>query len=104
MLTLVERQPRITPVSWKKVMRLCWRARALVATWRALARQRRALHASMTACSPISGSRGRCRWWNARSCSDRSRDRDFCVDPARLDYAQILGRSRLCTLTDAFGS
>jgi uncharacterized protein YjiS (DUF1127 family) len=43
MLTLVERQPRITPVSWKKVMRLCWRARALVATWRALARQRRAL-------------------------------------------------------------
>ncbi len=43
MLTLVERQPRITPVSWKKVMRLCRRARALVAAWRARARQRQAL-------------------------------------------------------------
>jgi uncharacterized protein YjiS (DUF1127 family) len=43
MLTLVERQPRITPVSWNKVMRLCRRARALVARWRSLARQREAL-------------------------------------------------------------
>jgi uncharacterized protein YjiS (DUF1127 family) len=43
MLTLVERQPRITPVSWNQVMRLCRRARALVATWRSLARQREAL-------------------------------------------------------------
>jgi uncharacterized protein YjiS (DUF1127 family) len=43
MLTLVECQPRITPVSWKKVMRLCRRASALVARWRSLARQREAL-------------------------------------------------------------
>jgi uncharacterized protein YjiS (DUF1127 family) len=34
MLTLVERQPRITPVSWNKVMRLCRQAHALVATRR----------------------------------------------------------------------
>ena len=46
MLTLVERQPRITPVSWNKVMRLCRRARALVATWRSRARQRQALGAA----------------------------------------------------------
>jgi hypothetical protein len=32
------------------------------------------------------------------------RDRDFCVDCARLDYAQVFGRTRRCTLTDAFGS
>jgi uncharacterized protein YjiS (DUF1127 family) len=43
MLTLVERQPRINPVSLKKAMRLCRRARALVATWRSRARQREAL-------------------------------------------------------------
>jgi uncharacterized protein YjiS (DUF1127 family) len=43
MLTLVERQPRITPVSWNKVMRLWWQARALVATGRSRARQREAL-------------------------------------------------------------
>jgi uncharacterized protein YjiS (DUF1127 family) len=43
MLTLVERQPRTSPVSWNKVMRLCRRARALVATWRSRARQRQAL-------------------------------------------------------------
>ncbi len=43
MLTLVERQPRITPVSWDMVMRLSRRARALVATWRSGARQRQAL-------------------------------------------------------------
>jgi uncharacterized protein YjiS (DUF1127 family) len=34
MLTLVQQQPRITPVSWHKAMRLCRRARALAATWR----------------------------------------------------------------------
>jgi uncharacterized protein YjiS (DUF1127 family) len=43
MLTLVERQPRINPVSLKKAMRLCRRARALVATWHSRARQREAL-------------------------------------------------------------
>ena len=43
MLTLVERQPRITPVSWNKVMRLCRQAHALVATRRSRARQRQAL-------------------------------------------------------------
>ena len=43
MLTLVERQPRTTQVSWNKVMRLCRRARALVATRRSRARQRQAL-------------------------------------------------------------
>ena len=43
MLTLVERQPRIIPVSWNKVMRFCRRTRALVARWRSLARQREAL-------------------------------------------------------------
>jgi uncharacterized protein YjiS (DUF1127 family) len=43
MLTLVERRPRITPVSWKKVMRLGRRARALVAAWSSRARQRQAL-------------------------------------------------------------
>jgi uncharacterized protein YjiS (DUF1127 family) len=43
MLTLVERQPRITPASWNKVTRFCRRARALVAAWRSLARQRQAL-------------------------------------------------------------
>jgi uncharacterized protein YjiS (DUF1127 family) len=43
MLTLVERQPRIVPVSWNKAMRLCRRARALVATWHSRQRQRQAL-------------------------------------------------------------
>ena len=43
MLTLVERQPRITPISWNKVMRLCRQARALVARWRSRARQHQAL-------------------------------------------------------------
>ena len=43
MLTLVERQPRITPVSWNKVMRLWRHASALAATWRSRARQRQAL-------------------------------------------------------------
>ena len=43
MLTLVERQPRITPVSWNKVMRLCWQTRAVMATRRSHARQREAL-------------------------------------------------------------
>jgi uncharacterized protein YjiS (DUF1127 family) len=43
MLTLVERQPRITPESWNKVMRLCRQAHALVATRRSPARQRQAL-------------------------------------------------------------
>jgi uncharacterized protein YjiS (DUF1127 family) len=43
MLTLVQQQPRITPVSWHKAMRLCRRARALAATWRSRARQRQAL-------------------------------------------------------------
>jgi uncharacterized protein YjiS (DUF1127 family) len=43
MLTLVERQPRITPFSLKKAMRFCRRARALVAAWRSFARQREAL-------------------------------------------------------------
>ena len=41
MLTLVERQPRIVPISWNKIMRLCRQARALVATWHS--RQRQAL-------------------------------------------------------------
>ena len=41
MMTLVERQPRITPASWNKVMRLCRRTRDEMAAWRA--RQRRAL-------------------------------------------------------------
>jgi uncharacterized protein YjiS (DUF1127 family) len=43
MLTLVQRQPRTSPVPWNKVMRLCRRALALAATWRSLARQREAL-------------------------------------------------------------
>ncbi len=43
MLTLVERQPRITPVSWNKMMRLGRRVHALVARWRSHARQRQAL-------------------------------------------------------------
>ena len=43
MLTLVERQPRITPVSWNRAMRLYRRARVLVATGRSHARQRQAL-------------------------------------------------------------
>ena len=43
MLTLVERRPRITPVSWKKVMCLCQQGRAHAATWRSRARQRQAL-------------------------------------------------------------
>jgi uncharacterized protein YjiS (DUF1127 family) len=43
MLTLVERQPRTTPVSWNKVTRLYRHASALVATWRSPARQRLAL-------------------------------------------------------------
>ena len=43
MLTLVERQPRINPVSLKEAMRLYRRARALMAAWRSLARQREAL-------------------------------------------------------------
>ena len=43
MLTLVERQPRTTPVSCNKVMRLCRWGRALVARWHSLARQREAL-------------------------------------------------------------
>jgi uncharacterized protein YjiS (DUF1127 family) len=43
MLTLVQRQPKITPVSWSKVMRLCRRAAALAATWHSRARQRQAL-------------------------------------------------------------
>jgi uncharacterized protein YjiS (DUF1127 family) len=43
MLTLVERQPRINPVSLKKAMRFCRRARALAAAWCSHARQREAL-------------------------------------------------------------
>jgi len=43
MLTLVERQPRITPVSWNKVTCLRRQARALMETWRSRARQREAL-------------------------------------------------------------
>jgi uncharacterized protein YjiS (DUF1127 family) len=43
MLTLIERQPRTTPVPWDKLMRRCRRARALAATWRSRARQREAL-------------------------------------------------------------
>jgi uncharacterized protein YjiS (DUF1127 family) len=43
MLTLVERQPRIAPVSWNKVMRRCRQASELMATWRSRARQRQAL-------------------------------------------------------------
>ena len=43
MLTLVERQPRITLVSWNKATRLCRHGRALVAAWRSRARQREAL-------------------------------------------------------------
>jgi uncharacterized protein YjiS (DUF1127 family) len=43
MLTLVERQPRITPISRSKVMRLCRQARLLAAMWRSRARQREAL-------------------------------------------------------------
>ena len=43
MLTLVERQPRITPISRSKVMHLCRQARLLAAMWRSLARQREAL-------------------------------------------------------------
>lgn len=43
MLTLVERQPKIFPIPWSKIMRLRREACALVAAWRSLARQRRAL-------------------------------------------------------------
>jgi uncharacterized protein YjiS (DUF1127 family) len=43
MLTLVEPQPRKTPVSWSKVMRLCWQARVLAGMWRSRACQRKAL-------------------------------------------------------------
>jgi uncharacterized protein YjiS (DUF1127 family) len=43
MLSLVERQSRINPVSWNKAMRLRRRAGALVAMWRSHARQREAL-------------------------------------------------------------
>ena len=43
MLSLVERQPRIIPVSWNKVMRLCRQTRAVMATRRSHARQREAL-------------------------------------------------------------
>jgi uncharacterized protein YjiS (DUF1127 family) len=43
MLTLVEHQPRTTPVSWNKVTRLCRRARVRVAAWRSRARQLEAL-------------------------------------------------------------
>lgn len=43
MLTLVERQPRITPVSWNKLMHLCRQTRAVMATRRSHARQREAL-------------------------------------------------------------
>ena len=43
MLSLVERQSRMNPVSWNKAMRLCRRAGALVAMWRSHARQREAL-------------------------------------------------------------
>ena len=43
MLTLVQRQPGITPISWNKVTRLCRQARALMAVWRSRARQREAL-------------------------------------------------------------
>ena len=43
MLTLVQRQPRITPIPLNKVTRLCRQARALVAVWRSRARQREAL-------------------------------------------------------------
>ena len=43
MLTLVERQPRITPVSWNKVMHLYRQARLLAAMWRSRPRQRKAL-------------------------------------------------------------
>jgi uncharacterized protein YjiS (DUF1127 family) len=43
MLTLVERQPRTTPVSWNNATRLCRRARVLVAAWRSRARQLLAL-------------------------------------------------------------
>ena len=43
MLTLVQRQPRIAPISWNKVRRLCRQTRALTAVWRSRARQREAL-------------------------------------------------------------
>jgi uncharacterized protein YjiS (DUF1127 family) len=43
MLNLVECQPRITPVSWNKLVPLCRQARAPLATWRSRARQREAL-------------------------------------------------------------
>ena len=43
MLTLVERQPRRTPISSSKVMRLCRQALLLAAMWRSRARQRKAL-------------------------------------------------------------
>ena len=43
MLTLVQRQPRITPVSWNKIMRVCGTVSGLAATWRSRERQRRAL-------------------------------------------------------------
>jgi len=43
MVTLVQRQPRLTPISWNKVTSLCRQARALVAVWRSRARQREAL-------------------------------------------------------------
>ena len=43
MLTVVERQPQITSLSWSKISHLCEQASALAATWRSRARQRRAL-------------------------------------------------------------
>lgn len=43
MLTLVQRQPRIAPVSWNNLVRLCRQAQALAAIWRSRARQRQAL-------------------------------------------------------------
>ena len=43
MLTLVERQPRINPVSLKKAMRLYRQTRALIAAWQSRACQREAL-------------------------------------------------------------
>lgn len=43
MLTLVERQSRITPAPWNKVMRLWRQGVALAVTCRSLARQREAL-------------------------------------------------------------
>jgi uncharacterized protein YjiS (DUF1127 family) len=104
MLTLVERQPRTTAISSSKVMRLCRQARLLAAMWRSRERQRKALARLDDRLLADIGLTREAQWWNARSCSGGPRDRDFCVDCARLDYAQFLGRSRGCTLTDAFGS